>query len=266
VQAVFATHVDTSTGVRLDVRALAALTRARGVLSVLDSVCAVGGEVCEQAAWDIDVVLAASQKALGAAPGLALLVVSPRALDARRDLRVPPPLFLDLEEWLPVHHALEGGVPSYFATPPTSLVRALATALGELDVAASVAQHARVAAGLRAAWRHLGLALVPDEADAANTLSALWIPNGVETQLPRRVAEQGVLVAGALHPALRPRSFRVGHMGFVTRRPDLLERCVRAIGNALADSGRAVDIPSAVAALHGSEREVDRDRVATGRH
>jgi alanine-glyoxylate transaminase/serine-glyoxylate transaminase/serine-pyruvate transaminase len=258
--------VDTSTGVRLDVRALAALTRSREVLSVLDSVCAVGGEVCEQAAWDVDVVLSASQKALGAAPGLALLVVSPRALEARRELRVAPPLFLDLEEWLPVHHALEGGVPSYFATPPTSLVRALAAALAEIDVAASVERHARTATALRTAWRHLGLELVPEEADAAHTLSALWIPDGVEAQLPRRIADHGVLVAGALHPGLRPRSFRIGHMGYVTTRPELLERCVRAVANALAAAGRPGDVTKAVEAVRRSEREVDGDRVATGRH
>jgi alanine-glyoxylate transaminase / serine-glyoxylate transaminase / serine-pyruvate transaminase len=250
VTAVFATHVDTSTGVRLDARSLAALTRSRGVLSVLDSVCAVGGELCEQAAWDVDVVLSASQKALGAAPGLALLVVSERALDARRELRVPPPLFLDLEEWLPVHHALEGGVPSYFATPPTTLVRGLAAALAEIDVVVSVERHARVARTLRNAWRHLGLTLVPDEADAANTLSALWIPEGVDVQLPRRIAEHGVLVAGALHPKLRPRSFRIGHMGWVTRQPELLERCVRAVGAALVASGRPGDVTSAVNALN----------------
>jgi alanine-glyoxylate transaminase/serine-glyoxylate transaminase/serine-pyruvate transaminase len=104
-------------------------------------------------------------------------------------------------------------VPSHFATPPTSLVRALAAALAGIDVAASVERHARTATALRIAWRHLGLTLVPDEADAAHTLSALWVPDGVEALLPRRIAEHGVLVAGALDPRLRPRSFRIGHMG-----------------------------------------------------
>jgi len=266
VHALFATHVDTSTAVRLDVRSVAELARKKDVLFVLDAVCAIGGELCDQAGWGIDVVLAASQKALGGPPGLSLLVASQRALDARRALRAPPPLAIDLEEWLPVHHALEGGLPSYFATPPTSLVRATVAALREIDIRDAVARQARVGAAMRSAWRALRLASVPAESDAAHTLSALWIPDRVRTTLPHLLAERGVLVAGPLHPSLKPRSFRVGHMGYVTRRRDLLERCVRTIGRVLVDEGHPADVEGAVDALHrelpDSESEVDRHRLA----
>jgi alanine-glyoxylate transaminase/serine-glyoxylate transaminase/serine-pyruvate transaminase len=266
VHALFATHVDTSTAVRLDVRSLAELARKKDVLFVLDGVCAIGGELCDQAGWGIDVVLAASQKALGGPPGLSLLVASPRALEARRGLRAPPPLAIDLEEWLPVHHALEGGLPSYFATPPTSLVRATVAALREIDIRDAVARQARVGAAMHSAWRALRLASVPAEGDAAHTLSALWIPEQVRTTLPQRLASLGVLVAGPLHPSLKPRSFRVGHMGYVTRRRDLLERCVRILGRVLVDEGHPADVEGAVSALHRelpeSEREVDRHRLA----
>jgi alanine-glyoxylate transaminase/serine-glyoxylate transaminase/serine-pyruvate transaminase len=270
VHAVFATHVDTSTGVRLDVRSVADLARKKDALFVLDGVCAVGGEVCDQAGWGIDLVLAASQKALGGPPGLALLVASERALEARRTLRVPPPLTIDLDEWLPVHHALEGGLPSYFATPPTSLVRATVAALREIDIREAVVRQARVGHAMRSAWRALRISTVPAETDAAHTLSALWIPEGVPTSLPRELAARGVLVAGPLHPSLKPRSFRVGHMGYVTRRPDLLERCVRTIGEALLAHGHPADVDAAADAitreLPASEGEVDRHRVAARPH
>jgi alanine-glyoxylate transaminase/serine-glyoxylate transaminase/serine-pyruvate transaminase len=181
-------------------------------------------------------------------------------------LRVPPPLAIDLEEWLPVHHALEGGLPSYFATPPTSLVRATVAALREIDIRDAVARQARVGAAMHSAWRALRLTSVPAESDAAHTLSALWIPEQVRTTLPQRLASLGVIVAGPLHPSLKPRSFRVGHMGYVTRRRDLLERCVRTIGRVLVDEGHPADVEGAVSALHReipeSEREVDRDRLA----
>src|SRR5215831_10686754 len=42
------THVDTSTGVRADVRALAALGRQRDALVIVDGVCAVAGEELAQ--------------------------------------------------------------------------------------------------------------------------------------------------------------------------------------------------------------------------
>ena len=83
------THVDTSTGVAADVRGIAAAGRRHGALVVVDGVCATAAEECRQEEWGIDVQLTASQKAIGVPPGLALLVVSSRALDAWRARRTP---------------------------------------------------------------------------------------------------------------------------------------------------------------------------------
>jgi alanine-glyoxylate transaminase / serine-glyoxylate transaminase / serine-pyruvate transaminase len=245
--AVFVTHVDTSTGVRVDLEGIAAAIRAADPrpLLVVDGVCSVGGERLRQADWGLDVVLTASQKALSAPPGLALVVASPRALEARRALVTLPPLTVDFDAWLPVHQAYEAGRPSYFATPATGLVRALDAALAELvaeGIDAVVARHARVAAAVRAGLATLGVAPVPGDPSAvADTLSALWLPEGVGPELVGRVAERGVLIAGGLHPDNRARSFRVGHMGWVGTQPELILRTVRAVGEALgADAEAAV--------------------------
>lgn len=251
--AVFVTHVDTSTGVRAELEAIAAAVRPTGALLVVDGVCATGGERMRMAEWGVDVYLTASQKAIGLPPGLGLLVASARAVEARRRLATAPPLSLDWESWRPIHEAYEAGRPSYFATPPTPLIRGLAVGLGEIlaaGVEATWARHARVAEAMRAAWSAMNLRLLPQRpALAANTLSALWLPEGVDASLPARVAARGVYVAGGLLPELRTRYFRVGHMGWTTTRPELLARTVRAIGEALGEAGRAVDLQSALAAL-----------------
>lgn len=256
-RALFATHVDTSTGVRVDPQALAAVAAEHGALSVFDGVCATAAERFEMAAWGADVYLSASQKAIGLPAGLALVVAGPRALAARQTLRTPPPLSLDFEQWLPVMRGYEAGTPTYFATPATTLVRPLRVALAEIlagaepaaAMAARFALHARAAAGFRAAWEVLGLRLVPRTADvAAHTLSALYLPDGVDATLPGAIRERGVVVAGGLHPEIRARSFRVGHMGHVLNRPEALARTVAAVGGALADRGLQVDVEAAVAA------------------
>ncbi len=238
------THVDTSTGVRADVQGIAAAARAHGALVVVDGVCATGAEPLHMARDGVDVVLTASQKALGAPPGLALAVFSPRALEAHAALSAPPPLGLDLASWRPIMEAYEAGRPSYFGTPATSLVLALDDALAEIlaldeggrvGVEAAWARHARVGEAMRAAWRDLGLELVPASEDiAANTLSAIRYPDGVGPELVGRIAARGVVVAGGLHPAMKDRYFRVGHMGWVSGRPGLLERAVDAVRAALA--------------------------------
>jgi alanine-glyoxylate transaminase/serine-glyoxylate transaminase/serine-pyruvate transaminase len=245
-KALFATHVDTSTGVRLDPAPLARLARERGLLSVFDGVCATGGERFEMAEWDADVCFTASQKALGVPPGLALMVVSPRALAARAARPgPPPPMILDWEVWLPVHRAYEERRAAYFSTPPTNLVLGLAAALAEIEsegVASRVARHARAAAALRDAWRHLGLDLLPVRQElAANTLSAVCPRrDGAPADAPQvvaRIAAHGVSVATGLLPDLKDRYFRIGHMGWVIGRPDLLRRTVAAVAAALRDTG-----------------------------
>jgi alanine-glyoxylate transaminase / serine-glyoxylate transaminase / serine-pyruvate transaminase len=262
-RALFATHVDTSTGVRIDPEPLARLAREHGMITVFDGVCAAAGERFDMAAWDADVYLTASQKALGLPPGLALMVVSRRALAARAARSgTPPPMYLDWEAWLPVMRAYEERRAAYFSTPPTNMVLALAAGLAEIESeggAARIASHARAAAALRAAWRALGLRLLPVREDlVANTLSALLLPErpdsaavagggeglraggSIRADAPSvvaRVAEHGVTVATGLLPDLRSRYFRVGHMGWVVGRPDLLRRTVAAVASALRDCG-----------------------------
>ena len=60
---------------------------------------------------------------------------------------------------------------------------------------------------------------------------------------------RGVTVAGGLHPAIKTKYFRVGHMGDVLRRPESLRATVRAVAEALTWLGRATDAEAAVAAL-----------------
>jgi alanine-glyoxylate transaminase/serine-glyoxylate transaminase/serine-pyruvate transaminase len=103
---------------------------------------------------------------------------------------------------------------------------------------------------MRAAWSAFGLRSVPARANcAANTLSALRFPAGVDASLVGKVAERGVYVAGGLHPAIRSEYFRVGHMGYALTRPDLLMRTIEAIGGALEASGHPPNTAGAVKLL-----------------
>ena len=221
------------------------------------------------AEWDADLYLTGSQKALGVPPGLALMVASGRAVAARAARRAPPPpMVLDWDLWLPIMAAYEERRASYFSTPATNLILALAVALEEIlaeGTGARVERHRRAAEALRAAWRALGLTPLPvrDEL-AAHTLSALYFPAGIGPSLVGRIREQGVIVAGGLLSGLKDRYFRVGHMGYAVTRPEMLERTVAAVAAALAAEGVPVpaELPgvSAVAALVGVRPAARRAR------
>lgn len=131
-------------------------------------------------------------------------------------------------------------VPSYFATPATNLVMALDASLEELDregMPEVFARHQRAALAMRAAWKQLGLTLLGPDDVAANTLSAIRYPGGVDASLLPTIAQNGVVVAGGLHPACKNEYFRVGHMGVVTSQPDRLRQTVQAVEAALNTHG-----------------------------
>lgn len=231
------THVDTSTGVLVDAKKMGALAQKYNVLSILDGVCSVAGEEIRQEEWGIDVVVTASQKAVGVSPGLALLVASSKAMDVWKNRKTAVGNFYcDWSLWLPIMEAYEGRKPSYFATPPVNLIQALEKSLElifEEGMDARFARHQRLAVKFREEMRALGLSFIPTSDEVmAHTLSAPYYPEGVNGgEFLGKVGENGVVIAGGLLPSHKAQYFRVGHMGIVS--DEHVERTVTAIGKAL---------------------------------
>jgi predicted phosphoserine aminotransferase len=82
--AVTIVHNETSTGVTSPIREIAQAIRAmpdgQDIMILVDSVSGLSGARIEMDAWDLDVVLASSQKAFALPPGLAFCAVSDRAM------------------------------------------------------------------------------------------------------------------------------------------------------------------------------------------
>jgi len=246
-----ATHVDTSTAVRVDPRPFGRLGREYGVLTILDGVCSIGGEELRQEEWGIDVAFTASQKAIGVPPGLALLVASETALDAWRRRTTPVANYYgDWGKWLPVMRAYEERRAAYFGTPAVNHVVALGVSLERIlaeGMDARERRHERLGRACRAACRALGLGAVPtSDAHAANTLSAPRYPDGVDPPVFLKAARSaGAIFAGGLHPQISGKYFRIGHMG-ATRGGDLLA-AIGAIESGLKACGYAFEAGAGVA-------------------
>lgn len=250
------THVDTSTGVIADVSGLAALGKQYGALVVVDGVCSVAGEALNMAEWGVDVVLTASQKAVGVPPGLALIVANPEAMSAFNQRKSPVGnYYADWSNWLPVMQAYAAGKPSYFATPAVNLVFALDVSLGHIlaeGLDQRIARHKVLSDACKAGIRALGLEQVPlTPVLAANTMTAPRYPDGVEAaQFLVKAAQAGIVLAGGLHPAIRTSYFRIGHMGSVTL-GDILAT-LSAVETALAEQGYSFDPGSSLEAAQKS--------------
>jgi len=213
------THVDTSTGVMVDPKQIAALAQKYNVLSILDGVCSVAGEEIQQENWGIDVVLTASQKAVGVPPGLALLVASEKAMNSFHNRKtLVSNYYADWTNWLPIMKAYEERRPSYFGTPPVNLIVALEVSLKNIiseGIDNRFSRHQKLANAFRSAIASLGLKTIATNNDiAANTLSAIYYPEGIDgAAFCALMSDNGVIVAGGLLPDLKTKYFRVGHMG-----------------------------------------------------
>jgi alanine-glyoxylate transaminase/serine-glyoxylate transaminase/serine-pyruvate transaminase len=235
------THVDTSTAVIAEVREIAALGRQYGVMVIVDGVCSVAGEELQMDAWGVDLALTASQKAIGVPPGLALLMIGPRAMEAFQK-RTTPVLnyYADWSNWLPIMQAYEARKNSYFGTPPVNLIYALNVSLTQIlaeGMPRRVARHIAISQACKAGVQALGLTQLPIRHEfAAHTLTAPRYPIGVNgTEILGRVLQSGVTLAGGLMPTIRNEYFRIGHMGAVTL-GDVLAT-ISAIETALAGCG-----------------------------
>jgi alanine-glyoxylate transaminase/serine-glyoxylate transaminase/serine-pyruvate transaminase len=212
---VVCTHVDTATGACAPVEEYGQVLGKTGALYIVDGVCATGGIAERMDAWGIDVVLTAAQKCLGTPPGLAVLVLSERAMEKRRGLASIPAYYSDLLRWLPVMR----DPTKYFSTPCVNEIRAFAEATRivlEEGLEARFERHLLFAEALRAGLAALGFSFYTAPGFEAATLSVVRYPDGVDDKAFRvGLAANGTVVAGGLGPTAG-QVFRMGHMGNLT--------------------------------------------------
>lgn len=235
--AVTVTHNETSTGVIQPVEEIARVVREESdALVLVDAVSSLAGAALETDAWDLDVVLAGTQKAIAAPPGLVAFTLSERAA-ARAAEKPHRGFYTDVLRYRDKHRA--GGT---ITTPPIPIVYALARQLERI-----------VAEGLPERWeRHLALRARTAEwaeragftyasSDGAHspTVSCLRPPEGVGAPaLVAALAERGIVVGGG-YGSWKQETFRIGHMGEV-REGDLAE-LFEAVESA---AGRVSEVPA----------------------
>ncbi len=209
--AVFATHCETSTGAAHHPAELCRVAHEHGALFVLDSISAAGGMELRVDAWELDIVVAGSQKALMLPPGLAFVVVREPAWQRIRS-HPARPFYFDLCKL--AEKAQQQDTPF---TPAHTLIAALDRALERLRAEGLQnvwARHRRMAAACRAGVRALGLELFARR--PAEVLTAVRAPAGVDLAALLGWLEQnyGIKFAGG-QDELKGKLFRIAHMGYM---------------------------------------------------
>jgi len=218
IQAVFAVHTDTASGVTSDMAAVRRALDAAGhpALLVADVVASAGAVAFDMPALGVDVALGASQKGLMCAPGLGWVAVNERAFALAMANSAPRYYW----SW-PLRRS-ELSYRKYCGTPPQNLLFGLEAALGLLfdeGLGAVFTRHALLAGAVHAAvegWATAGALGFFAQRPSARSVSVttVTVPPGTDVDALREVARERfqVAMAGGLGP-LFGRAFRIGHLG-----------------------------------------------------
>lgn len=246
VRALFAVHSETSTGMVNPLRELGTLAHEYGSLFVVDAVSSLGGLDLPCDDWRIDACFGASQKCLGAPPGIAPLAVRSSILEGVDPSDVKSWYYSLLTwrkyrknwgEWHPQ--------PTTISTNVFLAFKAALEAIFEEGLERRVDRHRTVGRAYREALRALGFRTVAREEDCSDTVSCIRPSPGADpSELQRRLREEyGILVAGGIGE-LKGEVLRIGHMGPTASAQDLMA-VVEALGTILKDR-EDVDLDSAL--------------------
>ncbi|MBE7473009.1 MAG: alanine--glyoxylate aminotransferase family protein [Anaerolineae bacterium] len=249
-------HSETPSGTVNPVKEIGAIAKEFGVITIVDTVSGLAGEVLSPEEWGMDVAIAGPQKCLGGPPGLSLMAISPAAWQAMENRPAPVRgTFLSILDWKTTW--LEQRRFPY--TPSVSDVYGLESVLTqalEEGIEQVAARHATIARACRAGVKALGLELWPAREEiAAPAVTAIKLPPGlVDAHLRRHIRQRyGIMISGG-YGELLGQLFRLGHMGQAAH-PTYLAAQLAILERSLADLGYPVQwgagVGAAMAALEG---------------
>lgn len=244
-------HAEAATGNTNPVAEIGEVVRAHGALFMLDAVASVGAEPLLPEVWGVDLCVIGAQKAMGGPAGVSAVSVSERAWERMAaNPAAPRRSYLSLLDWK--ERWIDGGRRALLHAPAQLEMLALEACVERIEAEgldAVMARHASAAAATRAGAVALGGGLtpyVPEAKDAAPVATTLRAPEGLDARdlVAAALAADPSLPLIAGGGALAKEMIRVNHYGVDATR-GVVQSSLAALGGALAEQGRQVDLEGA---------------------
>ena len=228
-KAVFSTHTDTSTTMASPIQQYGELVAKTQAVLVVDAISGLGGQELYMDKWHCDVVISASQKGLMAAPGLAFISLSDKALPLVQSAKCPR-FYWDVRT---MQKFMESGQTPF--TPAISIIRATNVSLRAIRKK-GIENVYKETKALAQYTRDLGakLGLKPFAKDPADVLTGFWVPEGLDSEqlIQRIVDKHNISIAGG-QEKLKGRIVRVAHMGYIQKKD--IEAGMKALAETLVE-------------------------------
>lgn len=232
-------HCDTPTGVLNDISKICQILNEYGILTVVDSISAIGGEEIRVDDWRIDIALGASQKALSAAPGLTIVSISEKARLAMKNRKTSiVGFYCNLTIW--ENYYKDKWFPY---TMPINNIMGLNKAISNIleeGIDNVLNRHKKIAVATRKALKEYGLELFLENG-YANTVTSVKIPEDIGALELRdyMLRKYNALILTSLKP-YDNQILRIGHMG-ENAREDKVVYVLNVVDKALKDLGFKTD-------------------------
>lgn len=242
IKAVFTTLTETSTGIVNDISTIGTIVEDYPAVLVVDAISGLGGVNLPTDEWQVDVVVAGSQKAFMIPPGIAMVSVSEKAKKAYDGSRLPK-FYWDF--------AIYGKAsPINPFTPPVSLMFALQESLRQIrseGLENIFRRHQLLARAARAGVEALGLELFNRRAPA-DVVTVIKVPERVDgIALFKHIRDNyGITMAGG-QDKLRGKILRIAHMGYVDKFDIIM--AISALEMSLTELGYLVPLGEGVKAV-----------------
>src|SRR3984893_4526282 len=213
-KAVMMVHNETSTGTPSKISEIRRAMNRLGhpALLMVDAVSSLGSIEYRHDEWEVDVMIASSQKGLILAPGLGFQPISEIAIAAGKTAKMPRSYW----DWRELLELSRNGFFPY--TPSINLIFGFREALQMLleeGLPNVFRRHQRHGEATRAAVRAWGLELVcEDPTEYSNTVTAVFTPEGYSADALRAtILDNFDMSLGAGLSKLADKVFRIGHLG-----------------------------------------------------
>lgn len=241
-KAVYTQATETSTGIRFPTKEIAAIVKNYPALMVVDGITGVGVFDLPMDAWNIDILISGSQKALMLPPGLSFAGVSDKAWKLNKTSKCPRFYF----DWAKELKNLQTNQTNF--TPAISLIIGLNASLNMLRQEGLENVYRRnelLAKATREGAKALGLKVFGKNPSPAVT--AICAPEGIDGQDIYKTLWKKYHVTGAGgQDQLKGKVFRIATLGYAEKY-DVLT-AIAALEFSLKDLGYAFEMGRGVAA------------------
>lgn len=205
-------HCDTPSGVLNDLGQICPLLKEYGIVTVVDTVAAMGGEPIKIDQWKIDIAIGGSQKALSAPPGLTIVSISEDAYKIMNN-RITPiaSFYCNLNIWKGYYEN------KWFPyTMPISDIYGLRDAVDNIleeGLENVHERHRKISIATRQALINYGLNIYLDSG-YSSTVTVVEPPKGITPdKIIKHMREHYNLLISGSFDYLANKVIRIGHMG-----------------------------------------------------